>query len=466
MLRRTDTVTAPPPQDEEASPASTSSSSERASRAPRWSRSRASKPSRSRQGAREQGFEAGYSEGVGRAEAAVPRAPPRTARADRGAGCARLARRPSPRANADLVRASPSRSPRKGRPPSGVARRPRRDGRPCSSTRCAWRSCVTGLTVLCNPRRPRAACRGAERAAADPRRQPDRASAPGSATAGISQGGVIVRTDGGRQSTRRSSRRLERPAATCCSTSAPPHDRCSAERRGREHRTSSATPSESDGPTPTASAAGVAEVIGLVVESERSPRSRSERSARSATRARGRGRCFAQARRLPARVVRLLMPLLGHAGHPAGRPRSIATGPSADGHRPGDGLLGARARRSRTGRSTARGRWPPGIRLEPVEGASPAEGPLRAARAIRESGWALGVARASTPVDHRGGRGQRAWHLRRLGRRQVDAARHDIARNTAASVNVIGLIGRRRGREVREFIEARISAPEGLGRAR
>ncbi len=103
-----------------------------------------------------------------------------------------------------------------------------------------------------------------------------------------------------------------------------------------------------------------------------------------------------------------------------------------------------------------KGPLPPGMRFEPVEGRPPS--PLD--RPPIERRLALGVRALDAVIPC--GRGQRLGIFAGSGVGKSTLLGM-IARNTAAAVNVIGLIGER-GREVREFIE-RDLGPEGLARS-
>jgi flagellum-specific ATP synthase len=102
------------------------------------------------------------------------------------------------------------------------------------------------------------------------------------------------------------------------------------------------------------------------------------------------------------------------------------------------------------------GPLPPGTRYEPIEGKPP--NPLE--RPAIDKRLALGVRALDAVIPC--GRGQRLGIFAGSGVGKSTLLGM-IARNTAASVNVIGLIGER-GREVREFIE-RDLGPEGLARS-
>ena len=104
------------------------------------------------------------------------------------------------------------------------------------------------------------------------------------------------------------------------------------------------------------------------------------------------------------------------------------------------------------GRSTAARE----LERRPAPAPSPARppSPMHRARAS-PSGSTLGVRALDALVPVRPRPAPR--HLRRLGRRQVDAARHRSRASTTAVVNVICLVGER-GRELLEFIERDLGA--------
>ena len=144
------------------------------------------------QAAREQGFEAGYDEGIAHAEAAVVE---RLALAEQLV--AQVAR--GARGGARLVRARPRRARlpdrREGRAPARRGRS-RRDASACSSTRCARRSSRDGLTVLCNPDDLERCSRRRASSLQTHGRQPDGLE-PDRRPRASRTGGVVVRTDAG-----------------------------------------------------------------------------------------------------------------------------------------------------------------------------------------------------------------------------------------------------------------------------
>ena len=149
----------------------------------------------------------------------------------------------------------------------------------------------------------------------------------------------------------------------------------------------------------------------------------------------------------------LLMPLSGMQGIRPGA-EVVATGRALMAP-VGEGLLGRVL--DGLGRPIDdKGPLPPDVRFEPVEGRPPS--PL--GRPPIERRLALGVRALDAVIPC--GRGQRLGIFAGSGVGKSTLLGM-IARNTAAAVNVIGLVGER-GREVREFIE-RDLGPEGLARS-